>query len=528
MNDQKEAVTNSIWYIPIYQWALIAFTGLVLAIIFYDGLVLMVKQWESSEEYGYGYLIPVLTLFFVWQRKDELERLSFPGAWAGLVLLVMGALLYVVGEFSTLFIVVQYAFLLTLYGAVLALVGWRAFRLIWVPLLFLVFMIPLPNFLYQGLSGQLQLISSELGVFFIRLFGISVYLEGNVIDLGSYKLQVVEACSGLRYLFPLTSLAFIAAYIYKAAFWKRALVFLSSIPITIIMNSFRIGMIGVLVEYWGSEQAEGFLHYFEGWVIFMACMSILILEMWVLSKIGRDKLPLRDAFALELPSPSPADVARRNRALPYPFIAAVAVLVVTAVVATTIEERQEVVPDRASFAEFPLEIASWEGRPDRIEDIYLEVLKLDDYVIADYENPGKARVNFYAAYYGSQRKGASVHSPRSCIPGGGWEIDDITQRTLENVRINGTPLSVNRTVIKRGDDTQLVYYWFQQRGRVMTNEYLVKWFLFWDSLTRNRSDGALVRLTAFVAPGEDIQEADRSLTTFAQDVSSVLESYIPN
>ena len=108
-----------------------------------------------------------------------------------------------------------------------------------IPLFFLVFMIPLPNFLLNNLSTKLQLISSELGVAVIRLFDISVYLEGNVIDLGVYKLQVVEACSGLNYLFPLMSLSFIMADLYKAPFWKRAIVFLSSIPITIIMNSFN-------------------------------------------------------------------------------------------------------------------------------------------------------------------------------------------------------------------------------------------------------------------------------------------------
>ena len=91
---------------------------------------------------------------------------------------------------------------------------------------------------------------------FIRLFGVPVYLTGNVIDLGNYKLQVVEACSGLRYLYPLLSLGFLAAYLFQAPIWQRTLVFLSAIPITIVMNSFRIGMVGLLVERWGTAQAE--------------------------------------------------------------------------------------------------------------------------------------------------------------------------------------------------------------------------------------------------------------------------------
>ena len=120
-------------------------------------------------------------------------------------------------------------------------------------------------------------------------------------------------------------------------------------------------------------------------------------------------------------------------------------------------------------------------------------------------------VNLYAAYYGSQRKGASVHSPRTCLPGGGWQIADFAQHTVDGASVNGQPLRVNRALIKMGDAAQLVYYWFQQRGRVMTNEYLVKWYLFQDALLRGRTDGALVRLTTFVPPGGDLGAADARL-----------------
>jgi len=133
----------------------------------------------------------------------------------GILVLGLGLLFMLLGDLAALYVVVQYGFLLSLLGIVLAFTGWKAFKLLIAPLAVLLFMIPLPNFLYQGLSAELQLISSQIGVAVIRLFGVSVYLEGNVIDLGTYKLQVVEACSGLRYLFPLTSLAFIAAYLFR-------------------------------------------------------------------------------------------------------------------------------------------------------------------------------------------------------------------------------------------------------------------------------------------------------------------------
>src|SRR5581483_7395009 len=140
---------------------------------------------------------------------------------------------------------------------------------------FLIFAIPLPYFINAGVSLELQLVSSRLGVAFIRLFDVPVYLEGNLIDLGTYKLQVVEACSGLRYLFPLFSLSFLAAYLFQAPIWQRVLVLLSSIPITVAMNGFRIGIVGLTMDRWGPRMADGALHFFEGWIIFIASALVL-------------------------------------------------------------------------------------------------------------------------------------------------------------------------------------------------------------------------------------------------------------
>lgn len=521
-------INQTIFSPPASLWA--AGIGLVilLGLIFYDGLGYMVGQWLGMEEYSHGFLLPVIALFLIWQKKDQLEQIEFTGSWVGFALALFGFALYLVGELSTLFIVIQYAFLIVLMGSALSLLGWRGFKLIFVPLVLLVLMIPLPNFLYQSLSSQLQLISSEIGVAVIRLFGISVYLEGNVIDLGSFKMQVVEACSGLRYLFPLMTLGFVAAYFFKGAFWKRAVIFLSTIPITVLMNSFRIGMIGITVEFWGPEMAEGFLHDFEGWVVFMASTAVLVAEMWLFAKLGKDPRPLREVFGLDFPAPTPAGAQRRVRSLPSPFVASAMMVLGVALVAGFLPERVEVPPQRKDFSDFPLELGEWKGKGGQLESIYVDALKFDDYVIADFTSPATAPINFYAAYYASQKKGESAHSPRTCIPGGGWEITSLEQRTIPNASVAGNPLKVNRAVIQLGDTKQLVYYWFQQRGRVITNEYLVKWFLFWDALTRNRTDGALVRLTTLVLPGQDIAKADAALSSFAATAAKPLGAYIPD
>ena len=508
-------------------WGKLVLAFCVLIAVFHHGLAEMVHKWNTNEAYGYAYLIPFITAFLVWQRKDQLSETPFEGAWSGMLIVLAGMVLYFAGTLSTITTIIQYGFVVVIIGVAVALMGWRAVRPVLVPLLFLAFMIPLPAFFYNNLSSKLQLLSSQLGVDFMRLFNVSVYLEGNVIDLGVFKLQVVDACSGLRYLFPLMALSFIAAYMFKGRFWKKLILFLSSIPITVLMNSFRVGMIGILVNYWGIGQAEGFRHYFEGWVIFMACIGILIGEMWVLSKFGSDRQPsLRDAFGIDLPE-SIKGPHRRGWRVPGQFWGSMLIVLLGFGVVASVGVQQQKIPERRTFADFPLSIGQWRASLDPLKRVYLNALKLTDYIMADYATPTGKAVNFYVAYYASQSAGDSAHSPRSCIPGGGWVVNSLTQRSVP-VGKGRPPVRVNRTVITKGNVKEIVYYWFQEQGRNVTNEYMVKWWIFWDALTRHRTDGALVRLVTQVKPGETEAQADATLTTFLREVYGYLPAYVPN
>lgn len=520
--------SSILWKNPVSMWVLFGLIALLLGYASLSTIQDMIHVWNTSEEYGYAYLIPIISLFLIWQRKNQLAEVEFSPSIYGLILTMIGGLVFLAGIIAASRTIPQYGMVITILGVAWALLGWKAFRLILAPLAILFLMVPLPLFIYQALSGKLQLISSYIGVEVIRWFGISVYLEGNVIDLGSYKLQVVEACSGLRYLFPLVSLSFLAAYIFQAEFWKRAVVFISSVPITVLMNSFRIGVIGVLVEYGGPGQAEGFLHDFEGWVVFMGCIFILVILMAILVRIGPRKQTLREAFAIDLPEPIPESIQRQKRII-KPISWFVPILILGIAIANVhFQDQEKIVPERRAFAEFPLSIAGWEGMSVRLDENVLRSLKTDDYIVSNFVNADKKQVNFYAAYYANQVSGGSIHSPRGCIPGGGWVIKDLTERNIEGVEYNGQPIKVNRLLITRGDYNQVVYYWFQERGRNITSEWMAKWYLFLDSLSRSRSDGALVRITTSVLPGEDIASADARSVDFLKLVSPFLSEYIPD
>ncbi|MBT8421952.1 MAG: VPLPA-CTERM-specific exosortase XrtD [Gammaproteobacteria bacterium] len=510
-----------------WQWLLPAV--LIFAAILYayrEGLGLMVNWWEKKEEYNHGYLIPVVAAYLLLLQADRFRNTDIQGAWSGIWVVLFGVVLLVLGELSSVYVITQYSFLVTLVGVLVIAIGWRGIKVVWAPVFYLFFMIPLPSFLYNNLSAELQMLSSDFGVAVLRLAGVSVFLEGNVIDLGEFQLQVAEACSGLRYLFPLTSFGFLCAYLFRGPLWQKIFIFASTIPITLFMNSFRIGVIGILVEYYGIAMARGFLHDFEGWIVFMACVGLLFAEMWLFAKLSKRRFI--DVFAVDVP-PMRDFLAFLPRQRPSPAVFGLVVLFAgVAVLNSTFQAREEIIPERDQLSTFPLLVDEWRGVEMGIEQVYLDELKLDDYLMARYgRKMDRLPIELYVAYYDSQRKGASVHSPRACLPGGGWTIESFEEHRVENVGPDGEPVQVNRALISLGEDRQLVYYWFQQRGRNLTNEYLVKWFIFWDSLTKNRSDGALVRLVTPIPDGYDIGEADERMAEFVRKVDPMLSYYIP-
>jgi EpsI family protein len=227
-------------------------------------------------------------------------------------------------------------------------------------------------------------------------------------------------------------------------------------------------------------------------------------------------------------SAQPADGPARSRTLSVAATTALVLLALAVYPAHALPRRAEVTPERAQFMSFPMTLGAWQGHRQAMERIYLDILKLDDYVLANYVQPQRPPVNFYVAYYASQRTGVSAHSPAACLPGGGWQIQSFSRKELAGLGPKGAPLVVNRALIQQGDVRQLVYYWFQQRGRDVTNEYLVKWYLFWDSLTRSRTDGALVRIMTPLPATESAQAADARLAEFTEEALPKLTRFVPD
>ncbi len=489
--------------------------------MYWDVGAALVETWLSSDEYGHGLLIPFLTGYFIWQLRSRVFQGNPAPTWFGVVIVLLALLLYFVGRVADVGFLLRFSLVGVLYGVSLAILGIRRTWTIAIPIVLLAFSFPLPPVFEATLTSKLQLFSSQLGVGFIRLFHIPVYLEGNVIDLGGYKLQVIEACSGLRYLYPLMGLAFICAYLFKVSWWKRALIFFASIPISVLMNGFRVGAVGVMVDHSGISAAEGFMHDFEGWVIFLASFFVLFLLMWILSISERRARSWSAVFGLADDGPVMGTAMRPAEWVHLPLITITALLVLALAFIAPLRDQRDEFPPRTEFNRFPMQMGSWTGVRGSLESGVADFLQLSDYVIADYLDAQHREVNFYSAYYASQRKGRVPHSPKLCMPGGGWEIVSLEEVSLGDAQ-------VNRVLIKKQRAQQLVYYWYKQRGKAVANEYLMKWNNFLGALNAHRTDVALVRLTTQVYQDETPENAEARLRAFKAALDPLLPTFVPD
>ena len=237
-------------------WLVLALVG--AAVFFSDGLEALLAAW-GKPEYSHGPLIPILSaLLFLRQLKEfPVEPGQKRDRWIGVSVVLVSILFATVGKLANISDIVAYATILWIGGIILISFGWSTGKHFWPPILHLIYMLPLPDTLYYKLSTYLQYVSSELGVWLLGLMSVPVFLDGNIIDLGILKLHVAEACSGLRYLFPILSFSYICAVLYKGPMWHKAVLLLSAGPITVLMNSVRIAISGVLVQEFGIEWLEG-------------------------------------------------------------------------------------------------------------------------------------------------------------------------------------------------------------------------------------------------------------------------------
>ena len=499
----------------------------LLGVLYWPILVKLVADWWDDPNYSHGFLVPVFSAYLVWQRRAALTAEVPRGSWrAGLPVLLVGLALLVLGEVgaerflaASSLVVVLAAFMLLHLGPAIA-------RRLAFPLAYLLFAIPIPAVAFYAIAFPLQQLSATNAAWTLDLLGVPVMLDGNVIHLSQITLGVTEACSGIRSLVSMLALAVAWGALMFGRAWATALLAAAAVPITVIANAGRVVATGLIGQYLGIEYATGFFHTLSGWVIFVIAF-VGLLGVYVL---------LRRIPALQR-TPEPASAHPDGTAGERPtghWNAAVKpsarVLVSAGLLAATFLGLQlrgtgEAIPLRKPLSAFPATLGEWQAREATLLDgDTLQVLRPTDYLVRREVDPAGRTLWLYVGYWDSQRKGAAQHSPKNCLPGGGWEPLEASKLTIP-LAGHSAPLTVNRFLIQKDRDQQVVLYWYLAQGRPVAGEVEARVEMVRNAIFRHRTDGAIVRVSSPVYGS--LPETTAWLVRYVQVLYPALGDYLP-
>ena len=258
-------------------WLPYLLIGLLLLAIYYRVAGKLIFDWYDLPDYSHGFLVPLFSLFLLWDKRTEIRRTPIEPSWKGISFILLGIITLILGVYGADLFLSRISFIFLLVGLIWTLLGPQMLKELRFPILVLLLAIPFPQIVFNQITFPLQLLASQLASAILPLFGVPVLHEGNVIELPAMKLEVAEACSGIRSLMSLFTLAVFYGYFIEKSPKRRVILALASIPIAVIANAARITGTGLCVQYWDPDKAMGFFHEFSGWVIFVISLLCLYL-----------------------------------------------------------------------------------------------------------------------------------------------------------------------------------------------------------------------------------------------------------
>ena len=485
------------------------------------------QVWLTSGEYSYALAIPFDSGYVIWKRNRQIAAAPVKTFWPGVGIFALFWLISLYGILGSSPSAVRPAALMVLLAIVLFLYGHRLFGILIFPLALLFFMLPLPTVVDTGIAVPLRLLSTRLGELLLRAIGVSVFVEGNIIDLGLIQLQVVDACSGLRYLLPLTALGVIYAYFREKSRWRQVLLVLATAPIAVFANGLRIAVTGYLAQNYGLASAEGFFHGFSGWLIFVFAVLMLMLLhaalAWRNAAISADSISFSP---LKLPE------SAEMRAFPEVSKAAAAVtclFLLTGGILSMMVAKLPPVRLREGISSFPVVLDRWQGRSETLDSRIIELSGAEDAFNAAYFSPSGEIVSLYMGYRGSPFTESEnfFHSPDVCLPSLGWKTVETGNHTIRQIPGVGS-ITVRRMLIEKTGVRQLVYYWFQTTHRRSANVHLNRLHLTLHALTSDNTYDVFIRPITPLQPLEPVSSAEERLDSFVRTLTAVLVPFLSN
>ncbi|MGA3210368.1 MAG: exosortase C-terminal domain/associated protein EpsI [Terriglobales bacterium] len=505
------------------QWRWLALI-IAVTVLYLPVLSRLVAQWWNDSNYSHGFLIPFFVGYVLWERREQLRQVPVQPAWSGLVVLAGSVGLLFVGLLGAELFITRISLLGTILGLLVFLLGWPVVRALWFPLGALLMMIPLPAIIYNQIVFPLQLLASRVAAAGLNGFHIiPVVREGNVLVLPKMRLEVAEACSGIRSLMSMFALGLVYGYFAESRTWVRVLLCFAILPIAVLSNAARVMFAAVSAQAWGDAAVEGLPHMISGVVLFVVATLTLIGCHSVIKLAFGDGPPVSNLASSPAVS-SRVPVADRQIAPSNRRLATAVLLVVIAAAGTQTLRHGEIVFLQQPLQSIPMQIDAWQGRDlPPLDREVLTIGGMDDYLNRIYSLDADHELSLYVGYYRSQATGDSIHSPKNCLPGSGWQQVSSSQVAL--LMPDGSERPVNLYVIEQGGEREVVLYWYQAHGRIVASEFRAKLYMIMDAIRLHRTDGALVRIAVPIVATE--RQTQKAAIHFAERVMPSLQRIIP-
>lgn len=275
------------------DWIPFSIVAVLLCLLYYRVAIKLVYDWYTIPDYSHGFLVPFFAAFLIWDKRKTLSAIPVRQTWSGIVLVIFSIAVLILGVYGVELFTARMSFVLLLTGLLWTFLGWAMVKALRFPLLVLVLAIPFPAIVFNHITFPLQLMASRIASDILPVLGVPTLHEGNVIELPVMKLEVAEACSGIRSLMSLFTLAIFYGYFLEKTTKRRVILALASIPIAVAANVVRIVGTGLCVQYWDPDKALGFFHEFSGWVMFVVSLACLFLVHRAMRLISPVKAPVK-------------------------------------------------------------------------------------------------------------------------------------------------------------------------------------------------------------------------------------------
>lgn len=498
--------------------------SLLFIAAYYVPLKSMVHIWWENEDYGSAFLIPFISAYLVWEKRKNLGDIPVKNVWGLLPFVFFFTLISLYGILGSSGNVSMPSVPLLIILFAGFCFGIESVKRLSMPLGLLFLMVPPPAIIERYLGLRLKAISSTMGGAFIALFNIPVNVSGNIIDLGTIQLQVVDACSGLRYIFPLLTMGILYAYFFERVFWKRLFFALVTLPLGVFINALRIGVTGILAEMFGPKMSQGFFHGFSGWILFLFAFGLLFLMGRILAVLSpnaaESKLP---GDPKTVPSPLPAEGMRQTTGA---FYTSVILLSLVAVLSLSTGTLPAVVL-KGGIQSFPAVVGEWNSKQEIVAPDIVRASGAEESYIGYFTNKTGEEISLYMGYRSTAFLADEnfFHSPTVCIPSSGWIEREVSRKTISRVPFFND-LQVTKMVIEKDGKKQLVYFWFQTKDEATYDKNINRFHLSLHALRRDNTHDLFIRPITSVHSSERVADAEARLDGFVQEMMPVLLQFL--